>query len=524
MPNNYDIDQDEPSSKSNSLEQGGSYGQIVKSSSVMAGSASVTMFMALARIKFAALFMGSGGVGLLATLTNLQTLISTIAGLGLQTSAVREIAAASGKDDLASAALQVQVLRKISILTGISGMAFTFVFGGFISLVTFGTMSYTFDVCLLGVAVFLLNVSGAHLATIQGMRKITSLAKVNALSALFATALTLSLYYFFGARAIAPSLVGVATCQFLFAFLFVKKIELIVPNISWKDAINNAGPMIKLGFALMWSSVIAQLSTYLLTAYITLTQGLESTGIYSAALMLSGASVGFVLLAMSADYYPRLASLSMQRNNMRALINQQTEIGLLLSVPCLIAIMAFADVAMIVFYSEDLVRGASLLIWFVLGGFIRVITWPLGFAVLALGRKKMYALIETLFNLGSLFIIISAIHFFGLEAGAISYVMCYLFYGVAIYLVVHNLVDMNWSRAVVKLIVLHSMILFFLLSSVLLLPSRIVWALGVVLIVLMGIISAKGLLDRLGSDHRISRVILKIPGVHFLKNNLGWKI
>lgn len=523
MPNNCDIDQDESTSKSN-FQDKGSYGQIVKSSSVMAGSASVTMFMALARIKFAALFMGSAGVGLLANLTTLQTLISTIAGLGLQTSAVREIAAASGKNDLASVALQVQVLRKISILTGILGMTFTFIFGSFISLVTFGTMSYTFDVCLLGVAVFLLNVSGAHLATIQGMRKITSLAKVNALSALFATALTLSLYYFFGATAIAPSLVGVAACQFLFAFLFAKKIELVIPRLSWKDAINNAGPMVKLGFALMWSSVIAQLGAYVLTAYITLTQGLESTGVYSSALMLSGASVGFVLLAMSTDYYPRLASLSSQRNNMRVLINQQTEIGLLLSVPSLIAIMAFSDIAMVVFYSEDLIRGASLLVWFVLGCFIRVITWPLGFAVLALGRKKMYALIETLFSLGSLLIIIASIHFFGLEAGSVSYVVCYLLYGIAIYLVVHNLVGMNWSRAVIKLIALHSVILFCLLGSVFLLPSRAVWTLGVVLIVVMGIISAKGLLDRLGGDHRISRVILKIPGVHFLKNYFGWRI
>lgn len=496
-----------------------SYGQIVKSSSIMAGSASVTMLMTLVRLKFAALIMGSAGVGLLAALGNLQLLISTIAGLGLQTSAVREIADAMGKNDIDSVALRVQVLKKISVLTGLLGMAFTIGLGSFLSLITFGSAEYSLDVCMLGIAVLLLNLTGAHLATIQGMRQITSLAKVNVAAALVATVITFWLYYLYGQRAIAPSLVTVAFCQFLFARYFATKITLAKSELSWGGAINAAGPMVKLGLALMWSSVIAQFSVYLLTAFITSTRGLESTGIYSAASMVSGVFVGFVLSAMGADFYPRLASLSANKAEMRNLINQQTEIGLLMSLPGLVATLAFADLALLVFYSKDLTEGAGLLAWFVLACLIRVVTWPLGFTVLALGRKGAHAAIETGFNLGSLLLTVPAIYFFGLKAGAIAYVFCYVIYGVLIYFVVRHLTEFSWSRSVLKLIIQSSVLLVVLLISFFSLPSPIVWGLGSGLMIVVGVLNMKGLIKRLGDEHRISRIILRVPGMHFFKNS-----
>ncbi|WP_306481243.1 oligosaccharide flippase family protein [Limnobacter sp.] len=496
-----------------------SYGQIIKSSSIMAGSASVTMLMALVRMKFAALFMGSAGVGLLAALSNLQLLISTIAGLGLQTSAVREIADAVGRNDLISVAARVQILRKISMITGLIGMVVTVLLGNILSLITFGTTDYAADICMLGLAVLVLNLAGAHLATIQGMRQIGSLARVNIASALIATFITLLLYYFYGVHAIAPSLVAVATCQFLFARYFARRIPLDMPVLSWKSAIESAGPMVKLGLALMWSSVIAQLGVYLLTAFITSTQGLASTGIYSAASMVSGVFVGFVLSAMSADFYPRLAGLSSKKEQMCDLVNQQTEIGLLMSLPGLIVTMALADLALLVFYSEELTQGSGLLAWFVLGCFIRVVTWPLGFTVLALGRKGLHATIETIFNLGSLFIIIPAIHFFGLEAGAIAYVFCYLLYGFGIYLIVRKLIGLKWSVSVVNMIWRFSLVLVLLLLGFVFLSSNVIWGVGSIVAIVVAVFNVRGLLSRLGNDHRISRAILRIPGMRFLKSN-----
>ena len=259
-----------------------SYGQIVQSSSIMAGSASVTMLMSLARMKMAALFIGSAGVGLVSVLSNLQLLISTLSGLGLQTSAVREIADALGRGDHLAATRKVQTIRKISLLTGVVGMLATISLGGVLSVITFGNSDYTIDISMLGVTVLLLNLAGAHLATLQGMRRISSLAKVNALSAFAGTAITALLYYLFGLQAVAPSLVALSACQYFAARYFAFRVLWDVHTVvSWSEAYRTSGSLIKLGLALMWSSLVGQLSIVILNAYITSTEGLQSTGTVS---------------------------------------------------------------------------------------------------------------------------------------------------------------------------------------------------------------------------------------------------
>ncbi len=63
----------------------------------------------------------------------------------------------------------------------------------------------------------------------------------------------------------------------------------------------------------------------------------KGAGIYSAAFALSGMFVNFVLQAMGSDYYPRLTSVATNKAMMNRMVNEQTEIGLLLGVPGLLA-------------------------------------------------------------------------------------------------------------------------------------------------------------------------------------------
>ncbi len=99
-----------------------SYAQILKASSIMGGSAGINLLLGMLRVKFAAVFIGTAGVGLLSSFSALQGLIGTLAGLGLQSSAVREIAAAVGKGDEQAVGRAVLTLRRLCWLTGLTGM------------------------------------------------------------------------------------------------------------------------------------------------------------------------------------------------------------------------------------------------------------------------------------------------------------------------------------------------------------------------------------------------------------------
>ncbi len=70
------------------------------SSSIMGGAAGVNLLLGMIRTKFAAVLIGTTtGVGLLASFTAIQGIVGTLAGLGIQSSALREIAAAVGQGD-----------------------------------------------------------------------------------------------------------------------------------------------------------------------------------------------------------------------------------------------------------------------------------------------------------------------------------------------------------------------------------------------------------------------------------------
>ncbi|MEK9776722.1 MAG: hypothetical protein VW339_11375, partial [Quisquiliibacterium sp.] len=70
-----------------------SYAQILKASSIMGGAAGINLLLGMVRVKFAAVLIGTTGVGLIASFTAIQGLIGTLAGLGIHSSAVRDIAA-----------------------------------------------------------------------------------------------------------------------------------------------------------------------------------------------------------------------------------------------------------------------------------------------------------------------------------------------------------------------------------------------------------------------------------------------
>ncbi|NKF34394.1 O-antigen translocase, partial [Pseudomonas sp. BGM005] len=78
---------------------------------------------------------------------------------------------------------------------------------------------------LLSLAVFFRLVSAGQAALIQGLRGIANLARINVLSGLFGTIISIPLIYLFGARAIAPSLVAIAAVSLVPTWWYSKQIS-----------------------------------------------------------------------------------------------------------------------------------------------------------------------------------------------------------------------------------------------------------------------------------------------------------
>src|SRR5258708_23348193 len=160
-----------------------SYGQILKSSALVGGSSVVNIALGIIRTTAMAVLLGPAGFGLFGLYGSIADLTQSIAGMGINSSGVRQIAEAVGSDDTERIAQTTSVLRRTSIVLGALGAVLLVVFSRQVSTLTFGSQQPTSAVCLSSIPVLFSLVSAGQGALNQGMRRITDFAKMGVLSA-----------------------------------------------------------------------------------------------------------------------------------------------------------------------------------------------------------------------------------------------------------------------------------------------------------------------------------------------------
>ncbi len=494
------------------VTQKNSYANILRSSSIMGGAAGINILLGMVRVKFASVLIGTTGIGLMASLTSIQGLVGTLFGLGIGSSAVREVAGAVGRQDDKAIGTAVRVLRRISWLTGLAGMAAMMLFSPLLSQLTFGSNAYIYDIAALGLVILFGNIAGGQMALIQGMRRIGDIARVNIIGAIFATVAAIGFYTWLGLRGIVPALVSIAAMQLAISWYFARRGPVPPVVLGWRQTFSEAGGMVRLGLVFMWTGLLSAGVSYLTVWLITEQIGLQAVGLYSAAFNLSGIFVNFVLNAMGADYYPRLTGVAHDKKAMTRMVNEQTEIGLLLAVPGLLATMALAPWIIQIFYTKEFLPAAELLQWFILGCLGRVISWPLGFVMIALGKGRMYLLIESSFYIIHMVLIALGLHLFGIVGVAIAFVLMYAGYILAVYAVSRVLIGFRWSSgaSVIALLTLPGFIATLIAAIKLpLWPATII---GLMLTLFVSMFCLRGLVSRIGIGHSAYRFLLKVPG------------
>jgi len=144
----------------------GTYGQILKSSALVGGSSVINIAIGIVRTKAMALLLCPAGYGLFGLYGSIANLAQSLAGMGVNSSGVRQIAAAVGSGNSEQVALTTVVLRRTSIALGALGALFLVVTSRQVSTVTFGNRQQAAAVCLLSVAVFFQLVSWGQNALI----------------------------------------------------------------------------------------------------------------------------------------------------------------------------------------------------------------------------------------------------------------------------------------------------------------------------------------------------------------------
>lgn len=495
-----------------------SYGQIVKSSSVMGGVAAVTLIFSMVRTKFAAVLIGTTGVGLLANFVAVQTFIATLAALGIGSSAVRDIAKAYADDDGDQIGRTVLTLRRACWFTGVLGAGSMAVLSSWLSQLTFGSNDYAWHIAGLGLAILFGILQSGQTALLQGSRRIAQLARLQVGAAAVGALVSLVLFFFLGVDGLVPALVLAAAINLGLAWYFARQVPVPVVEMSYRESFQNVKSMARLGFAMMFTGLAGSATIYAINALITQEMGVAALGIYSAGFALSGVFANFVLSAMLCDYYPRLSAASDDHVTLNRLVNEQTEVAVLLAAPGLVATMTLAPWMIHILYTGAFLPAIELLEWFTLGCLGRVISWPLGYLLLAKSRGGSHIACEVTAHAMHILLVFLGIRYLGLTGAAAAFFVLYILYTGMVFMAGRHLTGFAWNGACGRQIGIAAA---FILAAWLVAQIdslAVSTALGIPCIAIAALHSLTGLTTRLGSDHRLTRTLLSIP---FLKRVAG---
>jgi len=487
-------------------QENNNYLRIFNSSSVMAFAALVNLLLGLLRTKVAALYIGIGGFGFLATFISIQTLFVSVTGMGIQACGSRSIAIGLADGNSVLAVRSSVVVARLSLISGWLGLSSLVIFNTLINQWSFEAQSHSLEIIFLGFAVFFLNISNGKIAILQGFGRITDIACITSISALAGTISAVLMYMYLGVNGIIPSLIAMALIQFITSEIFLKRLRISDVMMNWHETYLEAKKIIPLGVVSMISGFLGSVVTYITIALVIRSDGIEGVAIYSAAFALSAMFINFVLQAMSMDYFPHLSSLAHDRKSINSLINQQTEIGLLLGVPGILATVILAEYAVNFFYSPAFSSAEMLMYWFIVGCLARVISWPLGYVALALGKARLFFVIEVGFNALHLLFILVGIHFFGVIGAAKAFFLLYVLYIPVIYIVVKNLTGFQWSKPVKKMLISTLLLLIANLLLVQFVNSTYGLFLEFFILLFTCIIFLKILILKVGKDHKFFKM------------------
>ncbi len=427
-----------------------SHKQILKSTGIIGGAQVVTILIRIIRNKIIAVLLGPAGVGVAGLYQSTLELIRSATGFGLNFSAVRDIAQAVGSSDEQRISRTILILRRWVWFTGLLGMVIAVVFSRPLSQYAFGTEEYTWGIVLLSASLLFMALSQGQLALLQGLRQIGAMARANVGGVAAGFCISVPLYWFMGIKGIVPAIVLTTAASLLISWYYTRRIPVLPVRLTPKDTFLGGLGMVRLGFFMVITGFVTTATMYLVRGFVSHKMGIKGVGQFQAAWTFSSVYLAAVLQAMAADYFPRLSAVHGEDTKVVQLVNEQTEVALLVAGPLIVGMLSFMNLVVYVLYSAEFTETVCILHWQLAGTLLKVISWPIGFIILAKGRGGIFIFTELCWNAIYLGLIYVGWKALGLEITGVAFLVSFLVLLGVLFVINHRLCGFMWSRRSLK--------------------------------------------------------------------------
>lgn len=426
----------------------------------------INITISIIRSKIIAVLLGPAGMGIATLLNSTIRLIEGFSGLGLGTSAIKNVAEANASGDSTRVQSVVGVLRKLVWITGLAGSLITFFTAPWLSRLTFGSESYIIAFRWISITLLFNQISIGQGVVLRGMRQLRLMAKASMLGSLLGLIISVPVYYYFRIDGIVPAIIISSVISLMMTWVFSRKVNVDRKVVSIPEAFKEGEGMIRMGLMLSLSSLITLGASYIVRIYINSEGGLEKVGLYNAGFALINTYVGMVFTAMATDYYPRLSGLAADNKATGRLVNEQAEISILILAPILTVFLVFINWIVVILYSEKFIAINSMIHWAAVGVFFKATSFSLGYVLLAKSASKVFLWSEVSANIYLLGLNLLGYKLGGLEGLGISFMAGYLFYLIQIFAIIRIKYEFHFDKVFLKIfgIQLTNVILCFIAS------------------------------------------------------------
>lgn len=382
-----------------------SYRSIFRGMKIFGGVQAFQMAVALLRGKFVAIILGQAGMGVTSLFTSSAATIQQFASLGVPVATARDVADENGDAGVGTMpgrlALTVAASRLATLLTGFCAAVFCVIFASTLSRFTFGSASETVGFALLGAFVWLQMAGANEVALLQGLRDLRRLSRSSLLASAVGLLAVVPMYWFWGMAAIVPSLVAMsAIACAVYRYNSARALgELALPplrSIPLVEVWPVTKRLVAFGIVLTLAAVFTQAAIYLVNVFVRSAGTYDDVGYYSAGTSVCNQCVTMVFAAMAMDYFPRLIKCIASPLQWQPAVRRQAELVALLAAPVAVALMLFAPLVVRLLFTDSYLPMVPMLRWMAAGMFMRSLSYPLGYVILAKGNRLLYFLIEGL--------------------------------------------------------------------------------------------------------------------------------
>jgi PST family polysaccharide transporter len=420
---------------------------ILRATAILGSSSMVSIVVGLVSAKAWALLLGPGGLGFMGLLQSLVGLAGLIAGMGVGTGLVRMGAnALEYGDERRLAALRRAAWLLFWSLGGCAILALA-IFRVPISVLMLGDSKLSSSVVLMGAALLFSLAAGLQTSLLNAHHQVEVLAKLAMLNSLLGSAVSLALVWRWGEQGIAPAIIAGTAVNFIVSAYFLRRHVAPAPARPTRhEVVGAARSLLRFGAPYTLSLLVGTGVQLILPALISHLLGIESVGFYRAAVAISVNYLGFLLLAMGQDYYPRVSAASDRPAELVYLVNQQHRLVMLLGVPMILGALALAPYLVPLIYSRQFLPTVDVLEWQLIGDLFKFSSWTMGFIMLARNQSLTFFFAELSFGLSTLIASWLGMRWFGLAGLGIGFLTAYVVLYLVNWIIVRREIGLVWTK------------------------------------------------------------------------------